>query len=295
VVRARVASGASGGVPAAPAGVGAPALSAATKLISTPDRDQISITANGSAGAVSEPPAAGGATVAEPVGPPPATAAGGANGVPPAAPPRVPSPAAAPLPGQLPRRAPAAPPRRVAQPAPPRSNYRSGRVSRGFIAGLGVLGVVLVVVVLLIVTSNGGSSAPRTTASSASRTTASKTARRSKSAAAAALKASSITVAVLNGTSTNNLAKTISNRLGAVGYKPGNITNASDQTETATVVGYLPHERRAGLLVAKSLSLGPASVQPVDQSNLTVACPTSSTPCTAQVVVTVGSDLASTT
>jgi len=58
------------------------------------------------------------------------------------------------------------------------------------------------------------------------------------------------------------------------------------------VVGYMPGHRSDALIVAKSLKLGSASVQPVDQSNKTVACPASSTPCTAQVVVTVGSDLA---
>jgi hypothetical protein len=46
--------------------------------------------------------------------------------------------------------------------------------------------------------------------------------------------------------------------------------------------------------VAKSLKLGPASVQAVDQNNRTVACNGSTTSCPAQVVVTVGSDLAST-
>jgi hypothetical protein len=55
----------------------------------------------------------------------------------------------------------------------------------------------------------------------------------------------------------------------------------------------MPGHRTDALLVAKSLKLGSASVQPVDQSNKTVACPASSTPCKAQVVVTVGSDLAS--
>jgi hypothetical protein len=45
------------------------------------------------------------------------------------------------------------------------------------------------------------------------------------------------------------------------------------------------------LAVAKSLKLGPASVQPVDPATQAVACPVS-TACTSQVVVTVGTDLA---
>ncbi len=43
--------------------------------------------------------------------------------------------------------------------------------------------------------------------------------------------------------------------------------------------------------MAKSLKLGPASVQPIDQSTEAVACPPG-TACAAGVVVTVGSDLA---
>ena len=164
-------------------------------------------------------------------------------------------------------------------------------MSRGFIVLGTLLGVVAVVVILLVVTSGGGSS------SSSSSTPANATnasSHRTGSGQAAAVKPASVTVAVLNGTSTSNLAHDVGQRLGAAGYKEGTIATAADQTQTATVVGYLPGHRAAALLVAKSLKLGPASVQPVDQSNRTVACPASSTPCAAKVVVTVGSDLAST-
>jgi hypothetical protein len=102
-----------------------------------------------------------------------------------------------------------------------------------------------------------------------------------------------VTVAVLNGTSTANLAQSVATQLQKAGFKHGTIGNASDQTQTATVVGYMPGQRNAALVVARSLKLGSASVQPVDQSNKTVACPASSSACTAQVVVAVGSDLAS--
>jgi hypothetical protein len=43
--------------------------------------------------------------------------------------------------------------------------------------------------------------------------------------------------------------------------------------------------------VATALNLGPSSVQPIDQSTQQVACPPPA-PCTANVVVTVGADLA---
>ncbi len=163
-----------------------------------------------------------------------------------------------------------------------------------------LLGVVAVVVVLLIVTSSGGSNpATNAGASSSGSATSSSTSSHHRSrrrVTVPAVTPASVTVAVLNGTGTPNLAKSIAGRLVASGFKQGTVTNASDQTQTATVVGYLPHHQAAALLVARSLKLGPASVQAVDQSNEAVACQaSSSTPCTAEVVVTVGSDLASNT
>jgi hypothetical protein len=101
-----------------------------------------------------------------------------------------------------------------------------------------------------------------------------------------------VTVAVLNGTATSGLAHRVATNLQAKGYKGGTIATASDQTRTATVVAYMPGHRRAALEVAAALKLGPASVQPVDSSTQSVACPPPSA-CSATVVVTVGSDLAS--
>jgi hypothetical protein len=157
--------------------------------------------------------------------------------------------------------------------------------------------VVAVVIVLLIVTSSGGPSHATSVSSSASGTSTvpGTQHRNGKTTAATSLTPAAITVAVLNGTSTPKLAESIATRLQSAGFKRPPAANASDQTQTATVVGYLPHHRAAALVVARSLKLGPASVQAVDQSNETVACQASSTPCTIQVVVTVGSDLASNT
>ena len=99
-------------------------------------------------------------------------------------------------------------------------------------------------------------------------------------------------MAVLNGTSTSNLAHDVSLKLTNAGYKPGTIATATDQTQTATTVGYPTRsERAAALIVARSLNLGSTAIVPVTSSNLAVACPQAA--CTAQVVVTVGSDLAS--
>jgi hypothetical protein len=144
-----------------------------------------------------------------------------------------------------------------------------------------------VVVALLHFTSSGGS--PNSTrASATSNTPTTSSARRKRSAA---VTPSAVTVSVLNGTANNGLAGRISTRLSGAGYKQGKVATASDQTRTATVVAYMPGHKREALAVANSLKLGPASVQPVDPSTLAVACPTS-TACTAQVVVTVGTDLA---
>lgn len=308
-VSARTVAPAPATVPAAPAGVGAPALSAATRLIPSADREPISIRA-GSGGAVASeerPALDGAAAVMTPAGPPPATAAGAANG---STSPRAPTPAAG---GRLPSQS---PPRRgdspaVARPAavrpagngprrpvmpPGRSGSPSGGrspISRGVIAVLALLGLIAVVVVVVVVTTSGATNNANTSAStSAAQTAGAKTKQRQTARAGSAVAASSVTVAVLNGTSTPNLAHTVAGRLTAAGFKEGNVVTAPDQTQTATVVGYLPHHRPDALIVARSLKLGSASVQPVDQSNQTVACPPSSTPCSAQVVVTVGSDLA---
>jgi hypothetical protein len=100
-----------------------------------------------------------------------------------------------------------------------------------------------------------------------------------------------VTVAVLNGTATNELAHRVAAKLSAVGYKQGAVATAANQTQSATVVAYLPGFRNDALHVATALKLGPASVQPIDSSTQAVACPQPS-PCTARVVVTVGADLA---
>jgi hypothetical protein len=152
--------------------------------------------------------------------------------------------------------------------------------------------VAAIVVVLLVLTSGGSSTNSRSSSSTAPISNAPGKSRHRAGRGRTAIKPSSVTVAVLNGTSTPNLAHDTSVKLGSAGYKLGNVATATDQTQTATVVGYLPGQRAVALIVAKSLGLGPASVQAVGSSNQAVACPQAAS-CTAQVVVTVGSDLAS--
>jgi hypothetical protein len=101
----------------------------------------------------------------------------------------------------------------------------------------------------------------------------------------------SITVAVLNGTATAGLAHRVAVKLGAAGFKQAAVATATDQTRTATIVGYRAGHRRDAVAVASVLKLRPASVSPVDQGAQAVACPPPGG-CSAGVVVTVGSDLA---
>lgn len=338
-------------VPMAPAGVGAPALSAATRFIPSGDEGAIAVRAGGvrvgaAAGAgagaalvaaegASEASRAGGgagvlAPPAPPVSPPtprvpgppaPATAAGAtaatgagvdtvrsagvvatpapANGGTGAgAGTRTPPPAAAPAgPGQDPARASrVADPRRPSTGQPPRRPLLESSSSAGgsgprwalmIVAGLLLIGAIVAALILL--TSSGGGTASVHSSSAISEAPSRRGRHR---AAGAGVRPATVTVAVLNGTATSNLAHDVSLRLTRAGYKPGTIATATDQTQTATTVGYLPGQRRAAQIVARSLNLGPTALQPVTQTNEAVACPQPAA-CTAQVVVTVGSDLAS--
>lgn len=145
-----------------------------------------------------------------------------------------------------------------------------------------MLAVGVVIAVVLILSSGGSQS--RATANSAARIAG-------RHGTAGPFKTSQVTAAVLNGTATSNLAHDIAQRLAGAGYKEGTIATATDQTHTTTIVAYLPGFRRDALAVAGTLKLKPNAVQPVDTSTQAVACPPPS-PCKANVVVTVGSDLA---
>jgi LytR cell envelope-related transcriptional attenuator len=258
----------------APAGVGAPALTAATKLIPAG-----AIVAGAEAFHGAEPDLT---TVGSPA---PATVAGGANGhatvAPP--PPRVQiRPGASAVP---PGRRPAPPSRR-----PPKQGPSTGRrLLAGLLALLVLAGVV--VALLVLTSTNDSNTNTSTQAANKSKTASTATNSRHRKAQPAAFSPSSVTVSVLNGTATAQLAHRVATKLAGFGYKEGTVATAADQTRTATVVAYLPGRQPDALAVAKSLKLGPASVQPIDQSTQAVACPPG-TACSAGVVVTVGSDLA---
>jgi hypothetical protein len=149
---------------------------------------------------------------------------------------------------------------------------------------IAVVAVAAVVVGVVLLTS--GSSAPTASKSSANAALASH-----RSSPTAALKPSSVTVSVLNGTTTLGLAGRVSQRLAADGYRKGFVGNNADQTSPSTKVQYMPNDMRDALAVATALKLGQASVKPIDQTTRQIACPPSAA-CTSAVVVTVGRDLA---
>ena len=278
--------------PAAPAGVGAPALAAATRLI--PSR----VSASSVPAAPRPVTAAATARTEHPIDHTifvPAASAAGSNGVT-----RAPVAPAAGYGGGSP---PPAPPPRVQirpggggqiGPRPDRPSEagaqsrptRQGR--RGLVALLVGLLVVGVVVALVAVTSGGGGGGSQA---------AGKTSTRNRQAArhstrSIAVNPRSIKIAVLNGTATAGLAHRIAAKLGGGGYSVAATTNAADQTLTTTVVAYTPGQRDAAMAVARSLGLSSAAVQPIDQSTKAIACPPPSA-CTTTVVVTAGTDLAS--
>ena len=283
----------------APAGVGAPALSSATRLIPLADGPGSNgSAATGPAGGGPAPPTPAAAPrPRQPVPPPPSTAAAaGVNGVATAP---APAPAAPSTAGVVP------PPAGLGAPAPPRTARRdytrrgsdSGgrRVGRGSIAAATVLLAVIIVAAVLVITHHGSSSRTAARGASSSATNA----RRPKSSAAARGRTSArvtihpgnVTVAVLNGTSTSNLAHDVLTKLTQAGYRQGATGNATAQTLSSTVVGYAPGARADALAVAKSLSLSANSVHAVSASDHQVACSASPAGCPDQVVVTVGSDL----
>ncbi len=294
-------------IPAAPAGVGAPALSSATRLIPLAEPEEISIRAlhpstNGD-GHVSD------ATVATPPpAPPPSTAAGGGNGIA-RAPVPVPMPtiaAAEPAPPPrmaLPRQQQRPPARPPVSPSPPRrggrgSAPRGRRVSPVFLILAAILVAAVVAVVLVFVTGSSNktasSSSSSSSAASGSSPGAAKKGKKGKprTAAPTPVTPSNVTVAVLNGTTTSHLAADVLGKLTAAGYKGGTTQNAAETGVTSTIVGYTsPTDRSDALAVAKSLNLGTASVQGISQGDRLKVC-ASTTACTTQVVVTAGADLA---
>lgn len=98
----------------------------------------------------------------------------------------------------------------------------------------------------------------------------------------------SVVTTVLNGTPQAGVARQVSERLVRFGFKPGAVTNASDQQRSATSISFFPGHRRDAVAVSKALKV--SNVSAVDPQTEAIACPQPG--CATTVVVTVGSDYA---
>jgi hypothetical protein len=98
-----------------------------------------------------------------------------------------------------------------------------------------------------------------------------------------AVKPANVTVAVLNGTTVPGLAATLSDEVGAAGFKIGTISNFTDQQLAESVVQYAPGHEAEARAVSRRLDIGQR--QPVDPSSQALAGD-------ATVVVIAGADKA---
>ena len=274
-------------LPAAPFMTGGPALSSATRLIPEPGVAGSNGHLNGKTGPAVPAPAPTAA-------PPPSTAAAGA----PTPMPQIPAIARPPDPRgdtEPPRSRPAdtgtrAPRRNYGRAAEPRSSRR--RIVP-ILIGVLLIAVIAVAAVLVLrhhhTTHHGAASASQTHSSTTTGTTrAGKKGRRSVT-----VDPRTVTVAVLNGTTTANLAADISQKLGGLGFKQGKTANFSNQTQTTTTIGYLTRQDKPkALAVAKALKVKYSNVVQVNTGTQQLICPAGTT-CPDQVFVVLGTDLAS--
>src|ERR1700733_1115253 len=286
--------------PAPPAGVAAPALAAATRLIPMPEllvAEPEPGTANGGAnGASRVPVGASAGTVQRPIevdeaparpgGPRPPAGPGrtvGGSGRPNGAQSR-PVGGQRPGPGRAGGYPNSATGRPVipARPAPKRS--RAGRVILALVVALIAAGVVVAAVVVLSNRSKSHKPAKSSVVSGA--------ANHRTNSRSVLVRPSDVTVSVLNGTDQNGLALSVSHKQVAEGFRKGAVTNATNQTQTTSIVAYAaPANRTDALAVAQYLKLSANTVQAVNASTKQVACTPSPQGCSSLVYVTVGSDL----
>jgi len=189
---------------------------------------------------------------------------------------------------------PAGPPPRRTVPTPPardraRPRFPGGRIIQAVIAAV----VVVVVVVVLLSASGGNPKAPKAAV------------RRHHHHHGVVFNPASVNVAVLNGTAVQGLAAEIGAKLATDKFNvpQATITNAATQTVTTTQVGYQGNDRKDALQVAKLLNLPTSDVQPASASAVQSCAAAGSTTngatgatttgiCSAQVIVTIGTDIA---
>jgi len=163
---------------------------------------------------------------------------------------------------------------------------------------IGGVAVVVIVVGLIVITNTGGSTTGNINHNTGNQTGADVS---GKHHAPLPFKPSRFRVAVLNGTAVSGLAGDVGTKLAGDGYKKGNTTNASSQTETNTFVYYRTAaaakvNKVAAQHIATALKLKPSRVLSATRSSIQ-SCSISATgtplnSCNADVIVSVGSDRA---
>jgi hypothetical protein len=93
--------------------------------------------------------------------------------------------------------------------------------------------------------------------------------------------ASHVTVSVLNGTTVPGLAAKVGDKVDALGFQLGNVTNNSDQSRNESVVLYAPGHQREAAAVARKLGI--SQREPIDAASQALAGD-------AGVVVVAGTD-----
>lgn len=110
-----------------------------------------------------------------------------------------------------------------------------------------------------------------------------KNASKQRAPAAPPIDPSTVTVAVLNGTTVTGLAGTTGQKVVASGFRLGNVATASQQQRAESVVLYSPGSSRQARAVARKLGI--SQIEPVDAQSASLAG-------AANVIVVVGADKA---
>ena len=149
------------------------------------------------------------------------------------------------------------------------------------VLGLIVLGVGAALGVIAL-TNNGTSSSSHTAASGNGTAQQHHKKKHKNSNFPPAIDPSSVTVAVLNGTSVPGLAAKAGGRIQSAGFKLGNVTNAAQGAQRAeSLAMFKPGANRKARAVARKLGI--SQIEPIDPQTSTLSG-------AAEVVVVVGAD-----
>jgi hypothetical protein len=172
----------------------------------------------------------------------------------------------------------------------PRGRDRRRDLTRALTV-IAVLAVLATLVVVLISLTGSGTPSKTTSQPLAPVSNAPTATHHHAKKKAPAVNNASVTVAVLNGTAVYHLANSVATQLSTVGFKEGTIADAANQQQSTTTVQYVPGAQADAAAVARALKLPSSSVQAITADTQALGCPQAGS---CNVVVTVGSDLAST-